>query len=150
MAGATSTELLLLLDRLEETIASAAPFVGGRIIVSRDQLLDCIDAVRDHIPEAVVEAERITTERQRLLTEAREEAEETIRRAREQAAYLVQEHTLHKSAELEAERLLNRANQHATEVITSAERQAQEWFVRLEEEALRLAADIRKAAGLKS
>ena len=150
MAGATSTEILSLLDQLEETIAAATAFVGGRIIVSREQLLDLIDTIRDQIPEAVVEAERITAERERLLTEAREEAEETIQRAREQAAYLVQEHTLHKSAELEAERLLNRANQHATEVITSAERHAQEWFVRLEEEALRLAADIRKAAGLKS
>lgn len=141
-------DIFALLDQMEELIAAAPALpVGGRIVVSRDQLLDFVDAIRNEIPSAVIDADRITRDKGRTLEDARQEADQIIERAREQAAYLVQEHTVLKSAELEAERLLNRAREDATQVTSSAERYAMDLFTRLEEEALRLAADIRKAAG---
>lgn len=144
------TDLLSLLDEIEEVIATAPALpVGGRIVVSRDQLLDLVDDIRGQVPDSVIEAERITRDKGRVLTEAREESDRIIERAREQATYLVQEHTLLKSAELEAERILGRAREDATQVTSSAEYYAQELFARLEEEALRLAAEIRKASGRK-
>jgi len=150
MGVAMHTDLLTLLDQLEEAIASAPALpVGGRIVVARDQLLDFVDAIRGEIPDTVIEADRVTGEKSRILADARTEADQTIERARDQAAYLVQEHTMLKSAELEAERALNRAREEAAQITSSAERYAQELFMRLEEETLRLAADIRKAAGLK-
>jgi len=144
------SELLELLERLEEVIAAAPTLpIGGRIVAPRDQLLDLIDAIRGELPDAVIEAERITRDRDRIVADANEEAQRILQRAREQGTYLVQEHTLLKSAELEAERILNRAREDASQVTASAEHYSQELFTRLEEEALRLAADIRKAAARK-
>jgi len=141
-------DVFALLEQLEEVIAAAPSLpVGGRIVVARDQLLDFLDAIRNALPVAMVEADRVVRERDRILDHVEDEAEHMLERAREQAAYLVQEHTVLKSAELEAERVLSRARDDASQVTQSAEYYAQELFTRLEEEALRLAADIRKAAG---
>ena len=145
-----NTDLLTLLDQMEEAIASAPALpVGGRIVVNRDQLLDFIDAIRGEMPETVIEAERVSRDRSKIIADARSEADQLLERARDQASYLIQEHTLLKSAELEGERVRNRAREEAAQITTGAERYAQELFTRLEEETLRLAADIRKAAGLK-
>ena len=144
------SDLLELLDQLEEVIATAPALpVGGRIMTSRDQLLDLIDAIRGELPEAIVEAERIIHDRERIIDDATSEADRLVQRAREQSTYLVQEHAIMKSAELEAERVLNRAREDATSVTASAEHYSHELFTRLEEEALRLAAEIRKAASRK-
>ena len=145
-----NTDLLTLLDQMEEAIASAPALpVGGRIVVNRDQLLDFIDAIRGEMPGTVIEAERVSRDRSKIIADARSEADQLLERARDQASYLIQEHTLLKSAELEGERVRNRAREEAAQITTGAERYAQELFTRLEEETLRLAADIRKAAGLK-
>src|SRR6266545_2849747 len=150
MGVAMNTDLLTLLDQMEEAIASAPALpVGGRIVVNRDQLLDFIDAIRGEMPETVIEAERVSRDRSKIIGDARSEADQLLGRARDQASYLIQEHTVLKSAELEGERVLNRAREEAAQITTGAERYAQELFTRLEEETLRLAADIRKAAGLK-
>jgi len=151
MSVSTDPDILALLDELEELIASATALpVGGRILVPRDQLLDFVDALRGELPDAVMEADRVSRDKSRILGDARAEAEQLIERARDQAAYLVQEHMLLKSAELEAERVINRAREESSQIMFTAERYAQDLFTRLEEEALRLAADIRKAAGLKA
>ena len=148
MDSAMKPDVFAILDEMEEVIATAPALpVGGRIVASRDHLLDLVDAIRNELPVAVIEADRITRDRARIMDEARREADQILQRARDQAAYLVQEHTLLKSAELEAERLLNRAREDATQVTSTAERHAMDLYTRLEEEALRLAADIRKAAG---
>lgn len=140
-------DIFALLDQIEDVVANAPSLpVGGRVVASRDQLLDLIDAIRGEIPSAVIEADRISRDRVRIVEDARREADQILERARDQAAYLVQEHTVLKSAELEAERLLNRAREDASQVTSAAERYALDLFARLEEEALRLAADIRKAA----
>ncbi|MPZ13206.1 MAG: hypothetical protein GEU73_02055 [Chloroflexi bacterium] len=147
MRVGTKIDVLALLDQMEEVLASAPGFpVGGRIVVSRDQLLDLIDVIRDEMPDAIVEADRIMRERERIVTEARDEAERVLDRARDHAAYVVSEHTIRKSAELERERIVNHAREEAAELSANADHYAQELFARLEEEALRLAADIRKAA----
>jgi vacuolar-type H+-ATPase subunit H len=149
MSAAASPDVLTLLDQLEELIASATSLpVGGRVMLPRDQALDFIDAIRGELPETVIEADRVSREKSRIIAGARAEAEQLIERAREQAAYLVQEHVVLKSAELEAERVLNRAREESADITASAERYAHDLFTRLEEEALRLAADVRKAAGL--
>ena len=142
------TDVLALLDQMEEAIAAARSLpVGGRIVASRDQLLDLIDAIRGEMPDAIIEADRITRDKARVIADARDEAERIVEQARDQAEYMVHEHSVIKTAELEAERVLNRAREDAAAITSSAEHYAHELFTRLEEEALRLAADIRKAAG---
>src|SRR5205814_4019776 len=84
-----NTDLLTLLDQMEEAIASAPALpVGGRIVVNRDQLLDFIDAIRGEMPETVMEADRVAREKSKILADAKTEADQFMERARDQATYL--------------------------------------------------------------
>jgi cell division septum initiation protein DivIVA len=140
-------DLLTLVDQLQELIETGPRLpLSDRIVVSSEQLLDLVDAVRNTIPEDVIEAERILQEHHRLVEEAREEADQLLESAREQSKFMLQEHHVIKAAEIKAERIINQAQREADEIMESADDYIQKRFSRLEEEAIRLAGEIRKAA----
>ena len=151
LASSPRLDLLSLLDQLQEVIETAAGIpLTGRIVISSDLLLDGLDAIRNAIPQDVIEAERVLQERHRIVDEAREEADRTLEEAREQSKFMLQEHHVLKAAELRAERIINQAQREADEIIESADEYVLQHFSRLEEEALRLASEIRKAASRRS
>lgn len=140
-------DLLSLLDQLQEVVESSPRLpLSDRALISTDMLLDLVDAIRTTIPHDVTEAERVLQERYRLVEGAREEAGRLVESAREQSKFMLQDHHIIKAAEARADRLLIQAQREADELIESAEDYVQKQFGRLEGEALRLAADIRKAA----
>ena len=140
-------DLLTLVDQLQEVIETSRRVpLSDRIVANADLLLDLVDAIRGAIPSNVIEAERILQERYRLVEDAREEAEQLVESAREQSKFMLQEHNVVKAAELKAERILSQARREAEDVMHSADEYVQQLFTRTEEEAVRLAAEIRKAA----
>jgi vacuolar-type H+-ATPase subunit H len=140
-------DLLTLVDQLQESIETSARLpLSDRILISSDLLLDLVDAIRNTIPHDVIEAERVLQERHRLIEDAREEADNLLEQAREQSKFMLQEHHVIKAAELKAERVVNQAQREADEIIQSADEYVQQLFSRFEEEAVRLAGEIRKAA----
>lgn len=92
------------LDRLEETILDSPrlPF-GRRTLVDEERLLDQLDAIRLSLPAAFREAEAIARQRQQILFEAEQRAQDLIDVARQQAARTVEETSLVRQAQLEAE-----------------------------------------------
>jgi vacuolar-type H+-ATPase subunit H len=144
-------DLPMLVDQLQE-LAEDSPRVpfSDRILISSDLLLDLLDAIRSTIPQEVLLAERVLEERQRLLEGAREEAENLVEHAREQSKFMLQDHHVIKAAEMKAERILNQAQREADEIVDSAEDYVQKLFSRFEEEAVRVAGEIRKAAVQRS
>jgi cell division septum initiation protein DivIVA len=143
----TRLDLLSLVDQLQEIVESSPRLpLSDRVVVSSDLLLDLVDALRATIPQDVIEAERILQERHRLVEDAREESEHLLESAREQSKFMLQEHHIARAAELKAERLLGQAHREADDVMASADDYVQRLFSRLEDEAVRLAGEIRKAA----
>jgi cell division septum initiation protein DivIVA len=143
----TRLDLLSLVDQLQEIVESSPRLpLSDRVVVSSDLLLDLVDALRATIPQDVIEAERILQERHRLVEDAREESEHLLESAREQSKFMLQEHHIARAAELKAERLLGQAHREADEVMASADDYVQRLFSGLEDEAVRLAGEIRKAA----
>lgn len=144
-------DLLTLVDQLQELIESSPRVpLSDRIVASSEQLLDLVDAIRSTIPQDVIEAERVLQERHRLVGEAHEEADQLLESAREQSKFMLQEHHVIKAAEIKAERIITQAQREADEVMESADEYVQQRFSRLEDEALRLAGEIRKAATRQS
>lgn len=140
-------DLLTLVDQLQEVVETGPRLpLSDRVMLSSDMLLDLIDALRNTIPNDVIEAERVLQERHRLLEDAREQADNMLESAREQARFMLQEHHLIKAAEVKAERVLNQAQREADEIMQSADDYVQQLFSRFEDEAVRLAAEIRRAA----
>ena len=140
-------DLLSLIDQLQDLIETSPRLpLSDRVVVSSDALLDLVDAIRTTIPHDVIEAERVIQERHRLVEDARDEAEHLLESAREQSKFMLQEHNVVKAAELKAERILSQARREADEVMRSADEYVQQLFSRIEDESVRLTAEIRKAA----
>ncbi len=140
-------DLLSLMDQLQEVIEGSPRVpLSDKVLASSDLLLDLVDAIRSAIPSDVIEAERILQERHRLVEDARDEADQLLESAREQSRFMLQEHNVAKAAELKAEKIISQARREADEVMHSADEYVQQLFTRTEEEAVRLASEIRKAA----
>lgn len=139
--------LLPLLDDLEALVEKGAriPF-SSRVLIDRDVYLDAVDAVRIALPEAVVQAERIVRDKERIIAQADAESERITSLAREQAAFLISERQLLRAAELQSEAILNTAREDAREIISSAQKYASDLLAQLEGETLRVLGEIRKAA----
>ena len=99
-------DLLHLVDRLEELIASAQRMpIGSRAIVDRRRLLDVIDQMRVAIPTEVREARELVERREAFRRDAEEEARLLVAQAEERAARLIDDHQLTRAARLRADEL---------------------------------------------
>ncbi len=140
------SKLLSLLDDMEAIIERGAriPF-SSKVVIDRDVYLDAVDAVRMALPEAVVQAERIVADKERIIAQADAESERIVSLAREQAAFLISEKQLLRAAELQSEAILSTAREEAKEIISSAQKFASDLLKQLDNEASRILAEIRKA-----
>lgn len=139
--------LISLLDELEAMIDRGARIpLTSQALIDRDLYLDAVDALRLAIPEAVVQAERIVRDKERIIAQAEAEAERVTSLAREQAAFLISERQLLRAAEVQSEALVNSAREEAKEIISSAQKYASDLLARLEAETQRILGEIRKAS----
>ena len=84
-------DLLHLVDRLEELVASAQKMpIGNRAIIDRRRLLDIIDQMRIAVPEEVREAQDIVGHREAIRREAEEDGRILLAQAEERAARMIE------------------------------------------------------------
>lgn len=136
-------EVLLLLDALEDIIDKASNLpLSSKVMVNREELLEIIKDIRLKLPDELKQAQWIKEERQKILIEAKKEAEtiqkecdEKIQKAKEEKQRILVE------AEREAEmyrqevdrkiksmidenEITKRANEQAKDIILSAQQDA--------------------------
>ena len=114
-------DVLQLLEELEDLIESGSsiPFVS-KVMVDQGELLEIIKEVRIHLPDEMKQALWIKEERQRILTEAQQEGEQTIQEARKHAETLVDQDEIVRMARQKAEEIILQAQQGAKEMKMSA------------------------------
>jgi len=112
-------------ERLESLIATGKPLpLTKNVIVDREQALNLIDEMRISLPQEIEAAQRINSDRERIIELAQQEAEQVIARAQEQAAFLIEERGLTQAAEEESRRMLALAEQEAADVRQGADEYA--------------------------
>lgn len=111
-------ELLELLEQIEDLVESGMniPLSGGKCIVDRESVLDMVQDIRLKLPDDIKMAKRITEEKQRVLTEAQQEAENIINNAESRIAALVDENEITKKAYEQAEVIISNAKKNAREI----------------------------------
>jgi vacuolar-type H+-ATPase subunit H len=114
----TKMELLELLEQLEDIVDSGMniPLSGGKCIMDRETVLDLIQEIRLKLPDDIKTAKRITDEKQRVLMEAQQEAEDIINNAEARIAALVDENEITKKAYEQAEIIISNAKKNAREI----------------------------------
>ncbi len=128
-------DILHLVDRLEELINGARQVpLTNNVMIDQDRLIDLIDQMRVSIPDEVKKAQKTLSERDKLMAQAKEEAERTLAVARDErekmllrenvtAAALNKAEQIIQHAKLEAESVRGDADEYVLEVLSQLEMQ---------------------------
>ena len=112
-------------------------------MIDQAYALDLIDQLRMAIPEEVKTAKRVNSEVDRLLEQARMEAEQILARAQEQATYLIEERELTRQADEMSQEIVRQARSEADGVRRGADDYAADTLSKLEVEVMRTLKSIR-------
>jgi hypothetical protein len=112
-------DLQYLIDRLETLVTNARRVpISGRLMLDEQDLADLIDQMRTVIPEEVRAARKILRERDAVISEAQQQADDILKTAHEQAEMLLDQQGLLAEAQ-------HRANQYMEEVEAAAQERIQ-------------------------
>lgn len=136
-------EVILLLDALEDILDKANTIpLSSKIILNKEEMLDIIKDIRIKIPDEVKQAQWIKEERQKILMEAKKEAEgvrnecedklsrikeerqRVLAEAEKEAEIIRQEADKRLMSLIEESEIVKRANERAMEIITAAQQDA--------------------------
>jgi vacuolar-type H+-ATPase subunit H len=142
-------DILHLVDRLEELFNESRPiWLTHSVIVDEDRMLDLIDQMRVAVPEEIKKAQQIITQRDRILAQAKEEANRTIALAREKAEKQLEDNEIIESAKNRADEIVEQAHNDALDAQREADKYIMETLTSLELHLDRLLAQVRN--GIKT
>lgn len=133
-----------LVDRLEQTLAeSRRLWPTTYLAVDEDRIFSLIDQMRVAIPEEVKRANRIEAEKDRILAQAKEEAERIRGLAKAEAGELVKRDAVVTAAQQRADNIIERARREADVLRNDADGYVVDSLAKLEEDLLRLLSVVR-------
>jgi cell division septum initiation protein DivIVA len=125
---------MALLDELEQFVENSRRLpLTDKIILDGDQLLDYLDQIRDALPEEIEEAKRIYRDRDRVITDAKFEADHMVEETRMQMNRMVENHEVSKQAQGIAEEIIEQARKVAREIRQGANEYADDVLREMEE-----------------
>ncbi|MBE3519001.1 MAG: ATPase [Firmicutes bacterium] len=126
-------DVLALLDKLDSYLSECprVPLVG-KLLVDEEEVFGLIDDIRAALPQEVEQARWLLKERERILADARKEAEEIIRNAQGQIATMASESVIVREAKVQADELLQRAREVARQITLGSRQYADELMLKVE------------------
>lgn len=139
-------DILYLLDRLDEIVANARriPF-STSAIVDEQEYNDVVDQIRLALPEEIALARRVMTERDQILAEANERAEQLVERAERQVAHRTEDHIVAQAAEDRAQGIVDQAESEADEMRRETDAYARRVFTSLQNRLQQIDAVVQEA-----
>lgn len=110
-------DVLNLLDEAEDVIeaGTSLPFTN-KVMIDKEEILDIIKEIRIKLPDEIKQAGWIKSERQRILAEAQQDADNLINEAEGRLAEMVDEEEVIKKANERAGEIISRAQVNAKEI----------------------------------
>ena len=118
-------DLIQLIEEMEDLMdgASTVPF-SKKVMVDADEVLEILTEMREALPEEIKQAQWVTEEKERIVTEAEREADAIRKGAQKDAddmnkdaqkrfEALINEHDITKQAEKYGEEIVSEAEQNA-------------------------------------
>jgi cell division septum initiation protein DivIVA len=137
-------DILHLVDRLEELFNESKPIpLTHSVVVDEDRMLEIIDQMRISIPDEVKNAQQIIAQRDRVLAQAQEEANRTVKLAKNKGDDIVARDAIVEAAQIRADQLLTQARAEAEVIRSEADDYIIESLTALEAELDRLTAQAR-------
>ena len=141
-------EIFTLLETLEDIMerSKSIPFTE-RGIVDKEEVLEIIKEIRLKLPDELKQAKWVKEERQRILVEAQNEADEIIKEAENRIISMIDEHEITKKAYEKKVEIIETANEMSREIKSGTEEYADGVLAGIEvalEDALKIIQNNRK------
>ncbi len=120
-------------NRIEQVIGDIEEYIDGckmaafsntKIIVDRPQIEEYLDELRQYTPEEVKKYQRMLNNRDKIISDAKQKAQDIEERAQNYADKLVSENNITKMAYDKATEILNDANAQAKQIVEQANNDA--------------------------
>ncbi len=121
-----------ILEEMENLLVDATrvPFTNKRVI-EEDDLTRLIDELQAAVPGEIVEAGRLLNERNRIIEEAKKEAQATLDQTKAYVERLTDENAITQQAQEQAAEIIQQAHNKARDLQCDALRYAEEVFTHL-------------------
>jgi hypothetical protein len=137
-------DILHLVDRLEELVNTARQVpLTNNIMVDQDRLIDLIDQMRVSIPDEVKKAQKTLADRDKILAQAKEEAERTLMLAREERDKMVLRENVAVAAQNKAQQIIELSKQEGDMIRGDADEYVVESLGELEAQLERILTQVR-------
>jgi hypothetical protein len=137
-------DILHLVDRLEELFNDSRPIpLTHNVLVDEDRMLEIIDQMRIAIPDEVKKAQQILAQRDRVMAQAQEEANRTVKLAKDKGEDIISRDAIVAGAQDRGEQIIAQARAEAEAVRLEADEYVIESLAALESELDRLISQAR-------
>ena len=110
------------LDKIDDLLEEAwnLPLMGKRRAVDIEKLRGLVDDVRMHLPQEIKDAKAIVADREDIIRDAKEEAEDIVKRAEARARQLLSDEEIIKTAKNKATQMLTDSQSKTKEMERAA------------------------------
>lgn len=141
-------EIFTLLETLEDIMEKSrtVPF-SSKCMVDKEEFLEIIKEIRLKLPDEIKQAKWIKEERQRILVEAQNEANDIIKEAENRIISMIDEHEITRKAYEKKVEIIETANEMSREIKSGTEEYADGVLAGIEvalEDALKVIQNNRK------
>lgn len=141
-------EIFTLLETLEDIMekSRSVPF-STKCIVDKEEFLEIIKEIRLKLPDEIKQAKWVKEERQRILVEAQNEANDIIKEAENRIISMIDEHEITRKAYEKKVEIIETANEMSREIKSGTEEYADGVLAGIEvalEDALKVIKNNRK------
>lgn len=135
-----------ILDTIDEILEKSwgVPLSGGKCVVDAEKIRDLIDEVRLNLPSDLKQAKAVVADRNKIILDARNEAESIIKRAEERAKVLVSEEEVVRVANEKATETLNLAQTKSKEMRQAAFDFSEDMLLKIEKAATECLGSIKE------
>ena len=138
--------LLDLISMLDEVVRKAAPFpLGKKSLVYVSEIDEIATEMRLVLPREIQQAQNIVADKNRIIGDAKKEAEEIIKKAEKQRAALIDENAILQEARRRATEEISNAQQRSNIIRNYTQDFTDKMLARVEELMLKDVNDIRIA-----
>lgn len=115
-----------IIDEIEDFVENCKPsaFNSAKIVVNRDTLESLLDELRERTPQEIKQYQRIISNQEKIISDAKKKAEEMIAEAQMQTNELLSEHEIMQRAEQEANKVIEIASKQAEDILSKATEEA--------------------------
>ncbi len=131
-------DVIKLLEYLQEIIDTSAKVpLSKKVMVNKSEILEILDRIINCIPSELKKAQWIIEEKERILTEAVQEADDIKKQNLSLLRRQIENHDITKEANIRAEEIISSAQKNAKAIRVGARDYADEMLSQLDSEILR-------------